>query len=68
MMETLLSQGTAVTVHVPSPSGTAAALLADARADAAFLEQLAKAQDLQEQRFLSDVGKATVQLHGVAGA
>ena len=62
------AQGTVVTVHVPSPSATAATLLAHARADAAFLEQLAKAQDLQEQRFLSDVGKATIQLHGVAGA
>ena len=66
--EAAASQGTVVTVHVPSPSGAAVTLLADARADATLLEQLAKAQDLQEQRFLSDVGKATVQLRGVAGA
>ena len=54
------SQGTVVTVHVPSPVGAAATLLADARADATVLEQLAKAQDLQEQRFLGEVRTVTL--------
>ena len=56
------SHGTEVTVHIPSPTGAATTLLADVRADARMLEQLAQAQDLQEQRFLDEVGKATSQL------
>ena len=51
------SQDTEVTVHVPSPVGTATTLLATARADVALLEQLAQAQDLQEQHFLGEVEK-----------
>ena len=47
---------TEVTVHVPSPTGAASILLADARGAAKTLKQLAQAQDLQEQRFLDEVG------------
>ena len=57
-----------VTVHVPSPAGAAAALVADARADAALLGQLAKAQDSQEQRFLGEVRKVAAQLRHAGGA
>ena len=48
------SPDTVVTVHVPSPTGAATTLVANARADAAVLGQLAEAQDKQEQRFLSE--------------
>ena len=47
---------TEVAVHVPSPTGSASSLLADARDGARMLEQLAQAQDMQEQRFLDEVG------------
>ena len=53
----MASQDTEVTVHVPSPAGTATTLLATARADVALLEQLAQAQDLQEQHLLGEVEK-----------
>ena len=62
------SRKTVVTVHVPSPAGAAAALVADARAGAALLEQLAKAQDSQEQRFLDAAGGLTARVRHAGGA
>ena len=62
------SHDTEVTVHVPSPTGAASSSLADFKADAAFLEQLGQAQDLQEQRFLGELGKVATQLGNRGGA
>ena len=61
------SSDTIVTVHVPSPAGVETTLVANARADAAVLGQLAEAQDKQEQRFLHEVGKVTTQLRTQGG-
>ena len=61
------SADTIVTVHVPSPIGVASTLVANARADAAVLGQIAEAQDKQEQRFLSEFGKLTTQLRPQGG-
>ena len=61
------SPDTIVTVHVPSPSSAATTLLANARADAAVLGQLAEAQDKQDQRFLSEVGWVSTQLRARGG-
>ena len=62
------SGDTVVTVHVPSPANAATALVADARGDATILEQLANAQDSQEQRFLSEIRKVTAQFRHADGA
>ena len=61
------SSDTIVTVHVPSPAGAATTLIENARADASVLGQLAEAQDKQEQRFLSEIGKVTAQLRTQGG-
>ena len=61
------SSDTIVTVHVPSPTDAASTLIATARADAAVLGQLAEAQDKQEQRFLSEVGRVSTQLRAQGG-
>ena len=62
------SHDTEVTVHVPSPTAAASTALSDLKADAAFLEQLARAQDLQEQRFLGEVEKVAGLLGNKGGA
>lgn len=54
-----------VTVHVPSPTAGANTALADFKADAAILLQLARAQDLQEQRFVGQLQTVENELkHG----
>ena len=62
------SRDTVVTLHVPSPANGATKSVADAKADAALLGQLANAQDSQEQRFLGELRKLSAEFRHSGGA